>query len=353
MAGSSEAACNINQTFSCDDVARSPYSELFSIPVAVYGMAYFGALFLVVLLGFFSKNNRERSEFIYRFLVAIGILVSLILFSISGLFIGTFCMSCLASYAITFLQGGILMPFRHQIPASFHKRKSLLDLTLITLVVFLFLAVYLAGKDHLKDMIPVTYKEASYGTYYPEIDNLKDAANTADFRLGPLDAKVTIVHFVDFRCPICKMAAKNFKKLHKEFGDKIQFIFKNFPLDATCNDFISQNTHPKACDTAILARCAGEKGLFWQFHDEVFAVNAFFRDDEKVARGLGLSEKEMESCRQKEVHREAILKDIKLAVHVGLTGTPMVFINGVYVSNNRQKMRAKILSILGGMEDKL
>ena len=52
-AGESDFVCNINQTFSCDEVVKSPYSEFLTIPLGVWGLAYFLALALLLCVALF------------------------------------------------------------------------------------------------------------------------------------------------------------------------------------------------------------------------------------------------------------------------------------------------------------
>src|SRR5262249_49099332 len=47
---------------------------------------------------------------------------------------------------------------------------------------------------------------------------------------GPPDAKVTIVEFSDFQCPYCSRAAEVVDQIKAKYGDKVHFIFRQFPL---------------------------------------------------------------------------------------------------------------------------
>ena len=44
------AACNLNDTFSCDDVNLSPYARFLRIPIAVWGVWFYSTLFVFSLL---------------------------------------------------------------------------------------------------------------------------------------------------------------------------------------------------------------------------------------------------------------------------------------------------------------
>src|SRR5690606_25971169 len=92
-----------------------------------------------------------------------------------------------------------------------------------------------------------------------------------DFRKGGDQAAVVLTEFADFQCPACASFAPTLETLHKDFGDRILIVYKNYPLDTTCNPQLSNQIHEFACDMAVAARCAGQYEKFWQFHDLAFA----------------------------------------------------------------------------------
>ena len=51
------------------------------------------------------------------------------------------------------------------------------------------------------------------------------------------------------------------KQIVDTYGDKVRVIYRDYPLPM----------HPRAQPTAEAARCAGEQGKFWEFHDKIFA----------------------------------------------------------------------------------
>ena len=92
-----------------------------------------------------------------------------------------------------------------------------------------------------------------------------------DYRKGGDDAQVVIVKFSDFQCPACEHMSRVLAELHREYGDRVLIVYKNFPLDSACNTDMRGSMHQFACKIAILARCAGRLGKFWQYHDIAFA----------------------------------------------------------------------------------
>jgi protein-disulfide isomerase len=82
---------------------------------------------------------------------------------------------------------------------------------------------------------------------------------------GPSSAKVTIVEFSDFQCPACISAFPVVNQVKNAYGDKIRFVYKQFPLN---------NIHPYAQKAAEAALCANAQGKFWEWHDKVFTLES-------------------------------------------------------------------------------
>jgi protein-disulfide isomerase len=51
-----------------------------------------------------------------------------------------------------------------------------------------------------------------------------------DHIAGPATALVTLVEYGDYQCPSCGDTFPLVQKLQKHFGDKLRFVFRNFPL---------------------------------------------------------------------------------------------------------------------------
>jgi protein-disulfide isomerase len=97
------------------------------------------------------------------------------------------------------------------------------------------------------------------------LDPLKQVMNKISLdhqpERGPKDAKVTIVEYSDFQCPFCARVYTTLENdILKDYGDKVRFVFKNFPLSSI---------HPWAEDGAIASECAFEQGndKFWAMYN--------------------------------------------------------------------------------------
>ena len=141
--------------------------------------------------------------------------------------------------------------------------------------------------------------------------------------LGPEKAPVTLVEFADYECPYCQKVALDVKKLQADFGDRVAFTFKDFPLPM----------HTRAEKAAEASRCASKQGKFWEFHDELFHSRELDVDQLKAqARALKLDSAAFDKCLDSGEEAAAVEKDRKEGVRLGITGTPSFFINGHFLS---------------------
>lgn len=81
---------------------------------------------------------------------------------------------------------------------------------------------------------------------------------------GDVNAKVTMIEFSDYQCPFCeKFYQESEKQIKKDYVDtgKVKFYYRDFPLS---------QIHLGAEKGAEAARCAGDQGKYWEYHDLVF-----------------------------------------------------------------------------------
>jgi protein-disulfide isomerase len=138
---------------------------------------------------------------------------------------------------------------------------------------------------------------------------------------GAEKAAVTIVKFEDFQCPFCKTVQPTVKDLLKKYDGKVRVVHKDLPLDAI---------HPQARPAAEAARCAGEQGKFWEYHDKLYADSSKLGVEElkSAAKDVGVNVPSFEQCFASGKYRGAVQKDLNDGAQLGITGTPTFFING-------------------------
>src|SRR5215212_6528804 len=87
---------------------------------------------------------------------------------------------------------------------------------------------------------------------------------------GPPAAPVTLVEYGDYECPYCGAAYPIAKRLQERLGDRLRFVFRNFPLTTV---------HPPSEHAAEAAEAAGAQGKFWEMHDELYQHQRALTDE--------------------------------------------------------------------------
>ena len=149
------------------------------------------------------------------------------------------------------------------------------------------------------------------------------AADAPSF--GPLDAKIVLVEFSDFQCPYCARAADVARQVKERFGEKVRFVFRQFPLPM----------HPNASLAAQAALAAHAQGKFWEYHDALFANQT---DLEKanlvaIAEKVGLDVEAFTSALDAETYKTAVDGDFALGESLPVRGTPTIYLNRSPLSN--------------------
>lgn len=138
---------------------------------------------------------------------------------------------------------------------------------------------------------------------------------------GDESAPVTIVEFSDFHCPFCRRVQPTLIELLAKYPGKVRIVYKDLPLD---------QLHPQAKRASEAARCAGDQGKFWEYHDKIYAGGSDSSPENlrTMATAVGLDVSTFESCLSAGTHRAGIQTDLSQAAQLGLNGTPAFFING-------------------------
>jgi protein-disulfide isomerase len=138
--------------------------------------------------------------------------------------------------------------------------------------------------------------------------------------LGTKDSKFTLVEFSDFQCPACKAYKPAVDQIIKEYGDRIVFGYRHFPLPQ----------HAMAENLAIAAEAAGEQGKFWESHAYFFENQSSVTSDspQKMAVLLGLDVQKFEEDMSSDYLKDRIFKDKRDANQLGVNSTPTFFLNG-------------------------
>ena len=143
-----------------------------------------------------------------------------------------------------------------------------------------------------------------------------------DHAQGPADAPVTLVEYGDYECPHCGRAYPIVKKVQKHFGERLRFVFRNFPLT---------ESHPHAALAAEAAEAAGDQGRFWEMHDALFEHQDALEpvDLAGYAKQIGIDGKQLLDELRSNAKEARVREDFMSGVRSGVNGTPTFFLNGM------------------------
>jgi protein-disulfide isomerase len=138
---------------------------------------------------------------------------------------------------------------------------------------------------------------------------------------GSAEAAVTLVEYGDYECPYCGAAYPIIKEVQARMGDRLRFVFRNFPITTS---------HPHAEQAAEAAEAAATQGRFWEMHDLLYENQQRLGDEDlhSYAEQLGLDVAPFDEQMAEHVHAERVHEDFISGVRSGVNGTPTFYING-------------------------
>jgi protein-disulfide isomerase len=138
---------------------------------------------------------------------------------------------------------------------------------------------------------------------------------------GPAEAAVTLVEYGDYECPYCGAAYPIIKEVQSRMGERLRFVFRNFPITTS---------HPHAEQAAETAEAAATQGRFWQMHDLLYENQRRLRtpDLRDYAERLALDVERFDRELAEHAHAPRVREDFMSGVRSGVNGTPTFYING-------------------------
>ena len=143
---------------------------------------------------------------------------------------------------------------------------------------------------------------------------------------APAEEKAQLVEFLDFECPSCAAVHPFVEELKAEFGDRITFVNRYFPLSA----------HPNSGPAALAAEAAAQQGQYQQMSAKLFESQSQWAGSQQsqaplfrtYAGQLGLDLAQFDAVVADQDTEERVLADIADGNALGVNGTPTFFLNG-------------------------
>lgn len=167
--------------------------------------------------------------------------------------------------------------------------------------------------------------------------------DTTDLVTGKKNSDVIVVEYSDTECPFCAQLHPTMEKLKKEYGSKVAFVYRYFPLT---------QIHKDAFDEARAVYCVGkiaggEKRM--DYINEMFTYKIGKQNmvlpkggRESLAKNIGVDETAFGSCMKSQEPGDAVNRGTQDGIAAGVEGTPATFI---LVKNDD---RYEVVSLVGG-----
>ncbi|MFH1187817.1 MAG: thioredoxin domain-containing protein [bacterium] len=149
----------------------------------------------------------------------------------------------------------------------------------------------------------------------------KNASNTKRNSIAE-NKKIKVELFDDFECPYCLRHSETIAQMRKEYGGKINLVFKNFPLAF----------HSNAQKAAEAYECAKEQNKGWEMYDKIFEANKNKNMSvdawKSAAQQLEINTSQFNSCLDSGKYTDEIKQEQAEGTQKGVRGVPATFING-------------------------
>ncbi|MGZ6256608.1 MAG: thioredoxin domain-containing protein [Candidatus Limnocylindria bacterium] len=319
----------------CDEVRLSAYSHILSLPVPLYGLAFY---LVAAWVAWRSLSPAPLFGFPPRIVLAglgaAGIAASAVLTGLEAFVIHSFCTWCLAQAVASLVLGisafiGLSRGSRDDVVRSDSTRRAqrhaaqevaaergLLQRNGLVSAgaMSLLLVGLLLGGAFTNNTGPTPGPSASTSSslapaYAPRIGN------------GP----VTVVEFADYQCPACAVVSPELQTLVTE--GRITLVYRMYPLPQ----------HQNAELTARAAVAANLQGKFWPMHDQIYATQSDWENLSdadarayltQLASSVGLDVTRWTQDLDAAAVANTVATDLDAATTLNLAGTPSLFING-------------------------
>jgi protein-disulfide isomerase len=154
----------------------------------------------------------------------------------------------------------------------------------------------------------------------PAVGTVK-AISKDDHIIGKTNAKIILLEYSDLECPFCKQFHPTMQQLVDTYGDKVAWVYRNFPL----------SFHANAQKEAEAAECVADLGgndKYWKFIDAIYerttSNGTGFALDKlaSLAKEVGVDQNKFNDCLNSGKMTKKVQTDLTEGQAAGITGTP-------------------------------
>jgi predicted DsbA family dithiol-disulfide isomerase/uncharacterized membrane protein len=294
--GGAPAFCSAGS--GCAAVRASGFGRLLGIPVPVFGLLGFAALFAATLV--------TRSDLRRKLVLALGVLgavIALALLLIQWISIKQFCAFCVVVDVAGMLGGVCAVLYAQSARAGTEITKSKSKPPapsdpLRTWAWVMLAAIAIAAPLLWSDLRPQPPVPSGVGALYHA-------------------GKINVVEFADYECPFCRLLHDRLKAIIKDYPGKVNFVRLNMPLQS----------HPNARNAARAGLCAEAQGKGETVADHLFAAEDLSPAANRRAAGdLGLDLAVFDRCVADAETDRKIDAQAKILRDAGFQGLPTTFV---------------------------
>jgi uncharacterized membrane protein len=341
-----ESFCAISRAINCDTVSQSSYAVMGQLPVPVWGVI--GYLFLLMLLVFVRRTNAggRRMWSLFCAITLLYSIYSVVLAVISYVYIRSYCIMCILSYAINFMLLFYAWLIRRRFDADGYLKSLKQD--------FIFI-----GKQWrlaATMLLPFTISIAVLWFYFPSYWEYRPAETPVNLQtgqtaegfpwIGTENAEMVITEFTDYMCFQCNKTHNFLRKLMNRYPGKIKLIHRHFPMDSQFNPIVKIPFHEGSGKLSLLAIHVESEGKFWPVNDELYvqARQTNVIDVKAISDRLGLEKTISPNRLYAKSNLRKLNRDIAAGLKFGIFGTPSFVIEGkVYDSQIPAHILARII----------
>ncbi|MDZ4726822.1 MAG: thioredoxin domain-containing protein [Leptospira sp.] len=346
-----EGACSaLGGDGSCTKVAESKYSfitfpVLGNVPIAAFGFGFYATILYLFGLNVKSGNeleNKDRINVIFG-LSILALLLDLALLTISIWVIGTVCQLCAITYFVTIALIGIsyVLLKTSAISLTDITRSIVSGIgTLFVVFFFNFSVAFATSKmiaspksNSLSTSSDMDNAEITNKIKIYEEGQKLNIDLTGSASIGKANAPITIVKYADFNCGHCLHTSHILQKVLADYDGMVKVVYKNFPLDGTCNRLVSEpRPGASSCIAAMASICADKQGKFAEMY------HGLYENTEKgithsastvlnLGNTLGLNTNQLKACMSSKEAQTQLNKEIDVAEKLNIQATPSLYIN--------------------------
>jgi uncharacterized membrane protein/rhodanese-related sulfurtransferase/2-hydroxychromene-2-carboxylate isomerase len=299
----------------CDVVRASSYAHLFGLPLPAFGVAYYTGLALLIFGEVLVSAPLGRAiQYAVAGITCGGVLFSLYLFSLQAFVIHAFCTWCeVSALVVTGIFVLSIIELRRPLAptdpeAAIGRVRTNFVVCIVALLIGVPAFIFLSRYGGLPPVQQASSQALAEHLIRPD-----------SHMTGNLHAPLTVVEFGDFECPGCSLSEEAARQVRAQYGDRIRFVFRQFPL---------RKIHPQAEKAAEASECAAAQGKFWEAVEKLYGEQADLSVDalERYAAELGLDQTRFNQCLDSGETVSRINQDLADGHALGVQGTPTFFI---------------------------